>query len=191
MKYILKGLPTIIVGTPGRMLTICTNKVVRDKLENVKQFIFDECDQLIGDESLRNKAQKIFMMTPKEKQTLMFTATLSEENKENCTRFLRNPDQLIIDDKNLTLYGLKQYYCKLEEKEKTRKLVNLLKTIKYNQIIIFVKNNSRSKGLRDILKDEDIKCKAVCSDLSMKQRQFTLKMFKKDKAKVLVATDLF
>jgi len=117
----LEKKPHILVGTPGRM-----NKLLNEKQfsgQQVEYFVMDECDRLIEEVSVRSDIQSIFIKTPFNKQTMMFSATMSKEVKETCRKFLRNKIEVIIDnDSNLTLHGLQQYYLQITEKEKNRKI---------------------------------------------------------------------
>jgi ATP-dependent RNA helicase UAP56/SUB2 len=64
---------------------------------------------------------------------MMFSATMDSDMKDTCRRFMRNPFEVIIDlEKKLTLDGLIQYYVNLEDKQKTRKLIDLLDSLKFN-----------------------------------------------------------
>ena len=66
-------------------------------------------------------------MTPHDKQVMMFTATLSKELRPVCKKFMNDPMEIFVDDETkLTLHGLVQHYVELEEKEKNRKLTDLL-----------------------------------------------------------------
>jgi len=100
--------PHILVGTPGRMLKLVKEGKV--SLDNVECFVLDECDRLLEEIGVRSDVQNIFVKTPFNKQTMMFSATMSTEVKETCRKFLRNKIEVIIDnDSNLTLHGLQQY----------------------------------------------------------------------------------
>lgn len=83
----------------------------------------------------------------------MFSATMSPEVKQICRKFMRNPFEVFIDNEGkLTLHGLKQYYIKLEENEKIRKLTDLLDALQFNQVIIFVSSVERAIFLDKILR---------------------------------------
>jgi len=88
------------------------NKLLNEKkfsAEHVEYFVMDECDRLIEEVGVRSDIQSIFIKTPFNKQTMMFSATMSKEVKETCRKFLRNKIEVIIDnDSNLTLHGLQQ-----------------------------------------------------------------------------------
>ena len=82
---------------------------------------------------MRSDVQQIFKQTPHQKQVMMFSATMQPEVKNICRKFMKNPFEIFIDDeKKLTLHGLKQYFVKLEENEKIRKLTDLLDSLMFN-----------------------------------------------------------
>ena len=82
---------------------------------------------------MRQDVQKIFKETPHNKQVMMFTATLSQEIKETCRKFMRNPTEVLIENESkLTLHGLKQYYVELKSTEKIRKLMDLIDQLEFN-----------------------------------------------------------
>merc|ERR1719387_508539 len=107
--------PQVIIGTPGRVLALTREKHL--KLEKL---------------SMRGDIQKIFVETPKKKQVMMFSATMSKEMRAVCKRFLQDPHEISVDEESkLTLHGLLQYYVKLAEKEKNRKLNDLLDALEF------------------------------------------------------------
>merc|ERR1712078_276301 len=97
----------------------------------------------------------IFKETPREKQVMMFSATLSKEIRAVCKKFMTDPvmEVFIDDESKLTLHGLQQHYVKLAENEKNRKLNDLLDALEFNQVIIFVKSPERAKTLNQLLCD--------------------------------------
>ncbi len=79
---------------------------------------------------MRNDVLKIYTSAPIQKQVMMYSATMQTEIKADCKRFLKNPFEIFIDNEGkLTLHGLMQYYIKLTEEEKIRKLTDLLDTL--------------------------------------------------------------
>jgi ATP-dependent RNA helicase UAP56/SUB2 len=94
---------------------------------------------------MRKDVQDIFRATPHHKQTMMYSATLSKEVRPICKKFMQNPLEIFVDDQTkLTLHGLQQYYVKLEEAGKNIKLNELLDSLEFNQVCIFVKSVARS-----------------------------------------------
>jgi len=123
---------------------------------------------------------------------MMFSATLSEEVRSICKRFMHNPREIYINDgAKLTLHGLQQYYINLTEEEKNRKLVDLLDVLEFNQVVIFVKSPQRAFTLNDLLNRESFP--AICTYGKMRQdeRIAKYKQFKEFKSRIMIATNLF
>lgn len=160
-------------------------------LGKVKHFVLDECDKMLEEVDMRKDVQNIFMKTPHDKQVMMFSATLSKEVRPICKKFCQEAMELYVDDEaKLTLHGLQQYYIKLEEKEKNKKLSDLLDSLEFNQVIIFVSKVQRAKELNKLL----VECSfpSICTHSRMKQteRIAQLEKFKNFDARILVTTDL-
>ena len=120
---------------------------------------------------MRADVKKIFKKTPYKKQVMMFSATLPKEIREVCRKYMKDPFEVLVDDENkLTLEGLHQYYVKLSEKEKNKKLKDILESVEYNQIIIFVKNIRRCKELNKLLNQLNFQSIAIHADLSQEER---------------------
>ncbi len=120
---------------------------------------------------MRRDVQEIFRATPTQKQVMMFSATLSQEVRPICKKFMQNPLEIYVDDETkLTLHGLQQYYIKLDEKEKNRKLNELLDELQFNQVIIFVKSTLRATELDKLLRECNFPSIAVHSGVSQEER---------------------
>merc|ERR1719436_987971 len=132
-KEMLKdSCPQVLIGTPGRVLGLLREKDL--KLDKLSQFVLDECDKCLEKLDMRKDIQQIFLATPKKKQTMMFSATMTPEIRTLCKRFMQDPHEISVDEESkLTLHGLLQYYVKLTEKEKNRKLNDLLDALEFNQ----------------------------------------------------------
>merc|ERR1712070_1270967 len=123
---IKEQVPHIVVATPGRLFALAKDKTL--DLSKVKHFVLDECDQMREALDMRKTVQDIFKETPREKQVMMFSATLSKDIRKVCKKFMTDPvmEVFIDDESKLTLHGLQQHYVKLAENEKNRKLNDLL-----------------------------------------------------------------
>jgi ATP-dependent RNA helicase UAP56/SUB2 len=182
--------PNIIVGTPGRVLELANDKFL--DLSKVKHFILDECDKMLESPEMRQDVQEIFKMTPKDKQVMMFSATLSEKLRPIAKKFMHNPMEIYVDDQSkLTLHGLQQYYVKLTEKEKNRKLIDLLDALEFNQVVIFVKSAQRATALNKLLIDSGFPAIEIHSRMPQEERIKRYKAFKNFEKRILVATDIF
>ncbi|MCJ1401661.1 Suppressor of the cold-sensitive snRNP biogenesis mutant brr1-1 [Xylographa trunciseda] len=182
--------PNVVVGTPGRLEALVREKRLR--LGNLKMFVLDECDKMLDQIDMRRAVQEIFRATPTQKQVMMFSATLSPEMIQICKKFMKNPLQIIIDNSSkLTLHGLQQYYIKLSEGEKNRKLNDLLDSLQFNQVIIFVKSTLRATELDKLLRECNFPSVAVHSGVSQEERIKRYKEFKDFEKRICVATDVF
>jgi len=120
---------------------------------------------------MRRDVQEIFRATPPQKQVMMFSATLSNQTKPVCKKFMQNPLEIYVDDEaKLTLHGLQQYYVKLTEEEKNRRLNDLLDKLRYNQVIIFVKNTLRASELDRLLRECNFPSITVHSNMPQEER---------------------
>merc|ERR1712217_482911 len=123
--------PHILIGTPGRVKALVNDKDL--KLDKLTQFVLDECDKCVDKLDMRKDIQTIFVETPKKKQVMMFSATFTDETRALCKKFMQDPHEIRVDEESkLTLHGLLQYYVELSEKEKNRKLNDLLDALEFN-----------------------------------------------------------
>merc|ERR1712118_36454 len=189
-KEMLKdSCPHVMIGTPGRILALCRDKDL--KLEKLSQFVLDECDKCLDKLDMRKDVQQIFVETPKKKQVMMFSATMTKETRELCKKFMQDPHEISVDESKLTLHGLLQYYVKLTEKEKNRKLNDLLDALEFNQVIIFVKSVQRAIALDKLLVECSFPSLAIHSGLDQEERIKRYKSFKEFQKRIMVCTDLF
>ncbi|KAJ2156659.1 Suppressor of the cold-sensitive snRNP biogenesis mutant brr1-1 [Coemansia sp. RSA 552] len=182
--------PSIIVGTPGRILALVREKTLR--LSGINSFVIDECDKVLEAIDMRRDVQEIFKATPHNKQVLMFSATLGKEIRPVCKKFMQDPREIYVDDEaKLTLHGLQQYYVTLPEAGKNRKLSDILDSLEFNQVVIFVKSVARAKLLNKLLNSCNFSSTCIHSGLSQTERIDIYKQFKDFTKRIMVATDIF
>jgi len=171
-------------------LALARSKVLN--LKHIKFFILDECDKMIGDLDMRRDVQEIFRMTPHEKQVMMFSATLPKELRGVCKKFMQDPMEVYVDDEaKLTLHGLQQYYVKLKENEKNKKLFELLDLLEFNQVVIFVRTVPRCMALNQLLAEQNFPSIAIHRAMAQEERLARYQQFKDFQKRILVATNLF
>jgi len=182
--------PHVLIGTPGRMLALIKDKALN--LDKCGHFVLDECDKCLEKIDMRRDVQQIFMATPRKKQVMMFTATMTQEMRATCKKYMNEPHEIFVDDESkLTLHGLLQYYVKLDEKEKNRKLLDLLDSLEFNQVVIFVKSVQRAKKLNELLVECKFPSISIYGGLKQEERIDRYKQFKDFKKRIMVATDIF
>lgn len=141
---------------------------------------------------MRADVQRIFKKTPYEKQVLMFTATLPGDTKTICKKFMRKPVEIIVEEESKEhLEKLQQFYVKITDSEKTKKLIDILDSVQFNQIIIFVNNIERCEALSDILEKNNFPSVAIHADLPQEERIKKFNSFKEFKSRIMVATELY
>merc|ERR1711972_71379 len=188
-EMLKESCPHILIGTPGRVLALLREKDL--KVDKLTQFILDECDKCVDKLDMRKDIQTIFVETPKKKQVMMFSATMTQETRALCKKFMQDPHEIRVDEESkLTLHGLLQYYVKLSEKEKNRKLNDLLDALEFNQVVIFVKSVQRAVALDKLLQECNFPSIAIHSGLSQEDR-IARYQFKEFQKRIMVSTDLF
>jgi len=189
IKKLQDQTPHVVVGTPGRIMHLVQDKHL--DLSNVKHFILDECDRMLQELDMRKQVQDIFMKTPHDKQVMMFSATLPPDIRPIARKYCQDPMEVFVDNEKLTLHGLQQYYIKLNEAEKNRKLHDLLDALEFNQVVIFVSKHKRATALGELLNDSNFPTMVIHGGLKTEERLKRYQEFKDFKKRILVATDLF
>ncbi|KAL0228676.1 hypothetical protein GEMRC1_013296 [Eukaryota sp. GEM-RC1] len=182
--------PQILVGTSERLAEFVKKGL---RLDKVKHFVVDEADKVIEHSDMRADLQTIFKATPKNKQTMMFSAALCQENLETCKLLMEN--RIIIpvnEDKKLKLHlnGLLHYFINVDSRKKSEKLMNLLGVLKFNQVVIFVNGSSRARALSRVMRNHSFPALIVHGDMIQEMRFLVYHDFKNARARILIATDL-
>ncbi|MBW2972023.1 DEAD/DEAH box helicase [Candidatus Woesearchaeota archaeon] len=173
----------IIVSTPGRMLDHLRRRNVT--LPGVRHVVLDEADKMV-EMGFIEDVDQILQATPKNKQVLLFGATLSEEIDRLKQRHMHNP-QVAKADRFVKEEYLEQYYYNIEPFEKFSLLVHLLKNEDADRSIIFCAKRSTVEILTKNLKSQGIKAEMLHGKLTQNRRLDTMERFRKSGA-VLVAS---
>eukprot|EP00768_Dysnectes_brevis_P006736 gnl/Dysnectes_brevis/542_a599_5111.p1 GENE.gnl/Dysnectes_brevis/542_a599_5111~~gnl/Dysnectes_brevis/542_a599_5111.p1 ORF type:complete len:441 (-),score=192.77 gnl/Dysnectes_brevis/542_a599_5111:139-1461(-) len=180
---------SIVVGTPGRLGALVDDGTL--KLDKLNFFVIDECDKVLMNESMRETVDKLIPLMDKEKQTMLFTATLDDDSKMMCRKYVTEQKEVLIDDSKLVLHGLKQHWVKLTEEEKLPALARLLSESSFNQLIVFVKSVARANALKTYLVEHAHPCFAIHGRLDQAVRTDLYMRFKRFDIRIMVATDIF
>lgn len=183
--------PSIVVACPGRCLDLIKDKKDPLDISKVKFFIVDEADKIFDQPDMKETVNKIYKSLPKDKQVLLFSATMPDAMKDICRSYTHNATEVFVDDdKKLTLHGLQQFYVKLAENEKNRKLVEILESYKFNQVVIFLDKKERARNLATLLNECGYPTIAIYGNMKQEDRIRAYSEFKQFKHRILVATDL-
>lgn len=189
-ELLTKDCPHILIGTPGRVLKLCHEKLLN--LDKLSHFVLDECDTCLENLDMRKDIQQVFSWTSKAKQVMMFSASMTEDIRNLCKKFMQEPYEMIADkESKLSLDGLCQYYVKLSELEKNCKLCKLLDSLDFEQVVVFVKSQQRAIALNKILVEESFPSMAFHAGLNQEERAARRKEFKDFQKRILITTDDF
>ena len=177
----------IIVATPGRLLDHLQSK--NTSLSQVQVVVLDEADRML-DMGFLPDISRILNQLPKERQSLMFSATFSEEIKKLAANFLRDPLLLEVAQRNATAENVQQELYRVHESEKTGALLELLRGRELKQVLVFVNTKIGCRRLARELQKQGINADAIHGDKSQDERTKALEGFKQGTIDVLVATDV-
>lgn len=185
-----QNVPAIVVGTPGRLKVLIQRKIL--DVSGVKWFVVDEFDRCLEDIKMRRDVQEIFMKLPREKQVMMFSATMTDELRTVARKFMVEPSEIYVDQRSkLTLHGLTQYFVNVDEAQKTRKLCDILDVVEFNQAIIFTSSVERCEALNRQLQFLKFPSEAVHSRMDQHERLRVYERCKSNNTRIIVSTDLF
>jgi len=177
----------IIVATPGRLLDHLQQK--NTSLGQVQTVVLDEADRML-DMGFLPDISRILNLLPKERQSLMFSATFSEEIKKLAANFLRDPVLVEVARRNATADNVQQELYRVHESEKTAALLTVLRERDLKQVLVFVNTKIGCRRLARELQKHGINADAIHGDKSQDERTKALDGFKQGTIDVLVATDV-
>ena len=180
--------PQVVVGTPGRIKDLIERGVL--DLSNVKVFVLDEADRML-DMGFIEDIEFIFGSTPKEKQTLLFSATLPEEIKDVIRKFLKEEhEEVRIEPEKPTVEKISQKIYRVEDKELFNTFLEKLEETPFKKGIVFTQTKAEADWLAQKLKEHGFRVAAIHGDYSQNRREWVLNGFRKGKINLLVATDV-
>ncbi len=180
-------LTDIVVGTPGRILDHLNRKTLR--LDNIKFLVLDEVDRMF-DMGFSKDVEKIIQQCPRERQTMLFSATISQEIDYLAKKYTKDSIEVSVES-IVDPSKLKQiYYDVSDNAEKFSLLVHLLKQEKTDFVLVFCETRRTVDLITENLISAGIKAKAIHGGLDQKKRLRVLEEFKKDGHGALVCTDV-
>ncbi|MCC6879236.1 MAG: DEAD/DEAH box helicase, partial [Rhodocyclaceae bacterium] len=177
----------IVVATPGRLLDHVEQKSV--SFNFVEVLVLDEADRML-DMGFIPDIKRILAMLPKERQSLLFSATFSEEIKRLADSMLRQPVLIEVARRNALTDTVTHRIHPVAQDDKRALLAHLLKRGDLSQVLVFVGTKFGASRLAHYLERQGIDATAIHGDKSQQQRTEALEAFKSGKVRVLVATDV-
>ena len=182
----LRGHPRLIVGTPGRI----NDHLVRRTLDlsHTNFLVLDETDRML-DMGFGQQLEKIVQHMPKDRQTLMFSATLPPNIMKMAAQYLRHPERIAVGSLIAAAPKIRQELIHTGETEKYGKLVELLEA-RTGSILVFVKTKHGADRLAQKLAKNNHSTDAIHGDLRQRQRDRVIQNFRDKKHRIMVATDV-
>lgn len=176
----------IIIATPGRLISILSAGNVQFK--HLEHLILDEADRML-DMGFFDDIEKIISYLPKERQTLLFSATMPPKMRVLANKILRNPTQINIAISKPAEGILQQAYV-VYETQKLPLLKSIMKNGSFKSAIIFAGTKESVKKLEIELRRTNVNLKAFHSDLVQSEREEIMRAFKNNRLQVLIGTDI-
>ena len=177
----------VIVATPGRLLDHLQSK--NTSLAQVQSVVLDEADRML-DMGFLPDISRILQQLPRQRQSLMFSATFSEEIKRLAANFLHEPVLVEVAQRNAAAETVRQELVHVHESEKGAALLALLRGRDLPQVLVFVNTKIGARRLARQLQHDDINADAIHGDKTQEERMKALEAFKAGGIRVLVATDV-
>lgn len=179
--------PQVVIGTPGRTMDLIKRGVL--SLDAIKVLVLDEADRML-DMGFINDIRTIASSTPKERQTLFFSATITPQIQELTREFLHSPVTVSVRTADTSERVDQDVVEANSKEEKMEKLLTMLEQEDFEKVLLFGETKYGVQRLSDYLEKSGFASVAIHGNKSQSQRQRALKAFKDNNARILVATDV-
>ena len=177
----------VLVATPGRLLDLHNQKSVN--LKNIEILVLDEADQML-DMGFIHDIKKIANLLPDRRQNLMFTATFSDSFRSLATNMAEKAIEISVANDNETGENINHFIHPVDKSRKAELLIELIKTKKWDQVLVFTRTKHGADRLQKQLDKVNINSKAIHGNKTQNNRMKALEAFKNNKIQILVATDV-
>ena len=177
----------LVVGTPGRVMDLIERKAL--KLDFVNYVVLDEADEML-DMGFREDIETILESVPAERQTVLFSATMSKPIMAIAQKFQENPVMIKITRKEVTNENIEQTYFEVKQRAKIEVSCRLLDAYDLKQVIIFCNTKRKVDEVTEELSLKGYSVESLHGDLRQTQRNQVMAKFRSGAANILVATDV-
>lgn len=177
----------ILVATPGRLLDLMNQGYV--SLNTVEIFVLDEADRML-DMGFINDVRKVIAALPKQRQTMLFSATMPQDIQELADSILINPARVEVTPQATTVEKIAQSVYFVEKQDKRALLEHLLLDSSIRRVLVFTRTKHGADKLTRLLERASIRAEAIHGNKTQGARERALANFKSGRTRVLVATDI-
>jgi ATP-dependent RNA helicase RhlE len=177
----------VLVATPGRLLDLQGQGLL--DLSSIEILVLDEADRML-DMGFIHDVKKILALVPKDKQSLLFSATFSDEIRDLAATLLKNPQSIQVTPSNTTVQRISQVIHPVGRGKKKEVLVHIINQHNWSQVLVFTRTKFGANNVADYLTKNGIKAMALHGNKSQTARTQALAGFKSGDIRALVATDI-
>lgn len=177
----------VIVGTPGRVIDHIKRGTL--KLDQLKTVVMDEADEMLR-MGFVDDVETILQATPEKKQVVLFSATMPPAIKKLTQRYLKDPVDIRIKSKTVTVPTIRQRYWKGKTIHKLDALTRIFEAEPFDGILIFVRTKSMTHELGEKLEARGYATTAINGDIKQELREKTIEQFRRGKIDIMIATDV-
>ncbi len=186
IQVLNKGV-SIVTGTPGRIYDHIHHGNLKTK--HIQFLVLDEADRML-DMGFLDQVVKIIRTLPKDRVTLLFSATMPPEMRKICRDYMKNPETIEIESQTMTVDTIQQVYYRVNNNEKNTQLNRLLLIERPESCIIFCNTRFAVDRVQSFLSKKGYACQALHGDIPQARRLKTIQQFKQGEFPLLVATDV-
>ena len=183
---IRKGID-ILVATPGRSLDLQQQGLL--DLSHVEVLVLDEADRML-DMGFIHDVKKILALVPKDKQSLLFSATFSDDIRELAGTLLKNPQSIQVTPRNTTVQRITQIIHPVGRRKKKEALLHIIQEHNWSQVLVFTRTKFGANHVAEYLTKHGVTAMALHGNKSQSARTQALAGFKTGELRALVATDI-
>jgi ATP-dependent RNA helicase DeaD len=183
----LKGLPQVIVATPGRLIDLVQKGVL--DLSGLRCVVLDEADEMLK-MGFAEDVDWILGKAPKERQTALFSATMPDSIVDIANRHLNKPTRIVIAQKTATAETVRQRYVIAPTGHKESTLIRIAETEDFEAMLVFVKLKSSCEPIAEMLSNRGFRAAALNGDVAQSQRERIIDRLKSREIEILIATDV-
>ncbi|MDD2055239.1 DEAD/DEAH box helicase [Pseudomonas putida] len=186
MMKLRKGVD-VLVATPGRLLDLFRQNAL--KFNQLQTLVLDEADRML-DLGFSEELSNIYRVLPKKRQTLLFSATFSDDIRLLAGQMLNDPLSIEVSPRNVAASSVKQWVVTVDKKRKPELFSHLLRKNRWKQVLVFAKTRNGVDALVEKLQGQGVNADGIHGDKPQATRQRALDRFKASEIQILVATDV-
>ncbi len=179
--------PAVVIATPGRLLDLTERRAI--DLSAVEVLVLDEADRML-DMGFLPAIRRVLSLVPTERQTLLFSATMSSEIEKLARTTMKSPKLIEVSKRGQVASMVDQTVYPASQESKTALLLDLLERERFERVLVFTRTRRGAERLSHILSARDHSVNRIHADRTQSQRESALRGFRDGKTRVLVATDI-